>query len=196
MSYGDRISVEKDRSGLSITIKTYKNWFLVFFLPIWLTGWTVGGIAAIHALVRGPDRNPFLVVWLCGWFAGEILVTLNWLWNVFGREVVSVRAGAFVHRREVWGYGLERSYPVQGVSNLRASGDFGPQNRWGNNAFSQMSGGTIAVDTEYGDTYRFGINLEERDAVAVARELAPYLHAQFESHRQHGFEPPPPPVFS
>src|SRR5204863_9141878 len=108
MSYGDRISVEKDRSGLSITIKTYKNWFLVFFLPIWLTGWTVGGIAAIHALVRGPDRNPFLVVWLCGWFAGEILVTLNWLWNVFGREVVSVRAGAFVHRREVWGYGLER----------------------------------------------------------------------------------------
>jgi hypothetical protein len=195
MSYGDRISVEKDRSGLSITIKAPRNWFLVFFLPIWLTGWTFGGIMAISALVKGPDRSPFLMVWLCGWAAGEVIVALNWLWTVFGREVVSVRAGSFVHRREVFGYGLERSYAVQEVFNLRASGDFGTQNRWGNNSLTQMSGGTIAVDTKYGDTYRFGINLEEREAVAVAKELSPYLNSRFESHLIHGFEPPPPPVF-
>lgn len=70
------------------------------------------------------------------------------------------------------------------------------QNRWGNNGFSQMSGGTIAIDTQLGETYRFGINLEARDAVAVARELAPYLNSRFESHLIHGFDPPPPPVFS
>jgi hypothetical protein len=39
-----------------------------------------------------------------------------------------------------------------------------------------LAGGTVAVDTKYGDTYRFGIHLEEREAVALARTLEPYVH--------------------
>jgi hypothetical protein len=50
-----------------------------------------------------------------------------------------------------------------------------------------LSGGTVAVDKS-GDTYRFGIQLEERAAVELTKELAPYL--------QRAAEIPPPSVFS
>jgi hypothetical protein len=39
-----------------------------------------------------------------------------------------------------------------------------------------FSGGTVAVDTRYGDAYRFGIHLEEREAVELAKQLEPYFH--------------------
>ena len=83
----------------------------------------------------------------------------------------------FTYKREIWGRGFVRAYPVNEVFNLRATGLF-PDSattfsdslaRWG------LGGGTVAVDTKYGDTYRFGIQLREFDAVALAKTLEPYL---------------------
>jgi hypothetical protein len=34
-----------------------------------------------------------------------------------------------------------------------------------------LSGGTVALDTRFGDTYRFGFKLSEPEAVALAKKL-------------------------
>ncbi|HZE69193.1 MAG TPA: hypothetical protein VE135_06655 [Pyrinomonadaceae bacterium] len=173
----NRIETTKDVDGITVRIKTKKNWFMLLFLPVWLTGWTFGGIAAITGLVTGQSPGPILLVWLCGWAVGETLAICSWVWSAFGQEKISVRDGLFTHKREVFGKGLAKVYPIRELFNLRASGFFGSMNAFSNSlAQWQLAGGTVAVDTKYGDTYRFGIHLEEREAVALANTLAPYVH--------------------
>jgi hypothetical protein len=83
----------------------------------------------------------------------------------------------FIHRREVFGLGLSREYALHELYNLRASGFFGAGIGFSSSlAQYGMSGGTVALDTRFGDTYRFGINLGEREAVELAEDLKPYLH--------------------
>src|SRR3954467_14967458 len=108
MNIGKRIELLKDLSGVTARIKTRKNMPLLIFLPIWLTGWTVGGVAAITAVLSGNDETGFLIIWLCGWFVGEISALSTWLWNAFGQEVVSIGNGMFIFKRELFGYAVTK----------------------------------------------------------------------------------------
>ena len=175
MIIGERITIAKEPDGITAFIKTKKQIFLLLFLPFWLTGWTFGGFAAITALLRGHDSSAFLIFWLCGWFAGEVFAICAWFWTAFGREVVSIRKGFFIHKREVFGYGITKALPASELHNLRAAGFFGSLFSWGASmAQWGFSGGTAAVDSREGP-YRFGIGLEENEAVALVNELKPYL---------------------
>ncbi|HYW74515.1 MAG TPA: hypothetical protein VE961_26055 [Pyrinomonadaceae bacterium] len=175
-----RVNITKDRREISITIKVRTNWFLVFFLLVWLTGWTIGGRALIKGLMTGTGR--FLFLWLCAWAVGEVVATVTWLWNVFGREVISVRDHLFIYRREVLGFGWTRSCPVQEVVDVRVTGY--PSRSVLGSPYGNPRNGTVAVDTTSGETYFFGINLGEGDALEAAKELAPYL--------LHEINTPPP----
>lgn len=176
MNIGKRIELSKELGGIIARIRTRKHVFLLIFLPIWLTGWTFGGISAITAIVKGTNETGFMIMWLCGWFFGEMFALTAWLWNAFGQEVVSINRGLFEYRRELFGQAITKKIvPVKELSNLRATGVFGSQ--WSSaNAMAQwgFSGGVIAVDKGW-DTYRFGIGLEEKEALALVTELKPYL---------------------
>jgi hypothetical protein len=172
---GPRIQVVNNPLGITAYIKTRRRVFPYFFLPVWLAFWTLGGITAISLIATG-QASPFLFLWLCGWLVGEVFATVSWLWNAFGREVVEIAGGSFVYRRELLGYSLTRKgYPVNSLSNLRASGffsNFGSYNfsmaQWG------FTGGTAAVDQGY-TTIRFGNGLEETEANALAEALQPHI---------------------
>jgi hypothetical protein len=176
MTNGTRVSTVRDNRGITVTIKADKRWRILIFLTVWLSGWTIGGVAAVYALLTHVNPDPFLIFWLCGWIVGETSVILIWLWQAFGREVISIREGTFIHKREVFGRGLARTYPLHELFNLRASGRFGSASHFDGFEIYGFSGGTVALDTRYGDTYRFGIHLEEREAVELAKHLEPYFH--------------------
>ena len=42
---------------LVITIPSRKNWFIIIFLGIWLTGWTFGGIMAGGSIIVSIINN-------------------------------------------------------------------------------------------------------------------------------------------
>ena len=76
----------------------------------------------------------------------------------------------------MFGLGLSREYALHELYNLRASGFFGAGIGFSSSlAQYGMSGGTVALDTRFGDTYRFGINLGVREAVELAEDLKPYF---------------------
>jgi hypothetical protein len=108
MTNGTRLSTVRDNRGITVTIKADKHWLILIFLTVWLTGWTFGGVAAIYALAIHVNPDPFLIFWLCGWIVGEALVILICLWQAFGRGVITIRQGTFIHKREVFGRGLAR----------------------------------------------------------------------------------------
>lgn len=168
--------MSKELEGITARIRTRKNIFLLIFLPFWLTGWTFAGVATITAIFNGTQEKGFLIIWLCGWFIGELFTICAWLWNAFGREVVSVGRGWFEYRRELFGQAITKeAIPVKELSNLRAAGFYGDMWSFSNSMSAWgFSGGVIAVDRGW-DSYRFGIGLEEKEAVALVAELKPLI---------------------
>ncbi|GGA15207.1 hypothetical protein [Neptunicoccus cionae] len=47
-----------------------RNWFVIVFLTLWLTGWS-GGILLVSAILRDGNGDSFLYIWLAaavlGW---------------------------------------------------------------------------------------------------------------------------------
>jgi hypothetical protein len=176
MSEQRRINTTREQGGITVRVPARKKGWLMFFLPIWLVFWTIGGVAAFTAFITGANREPFLIFWLIGWAFGETMATIIFLWTAFGEELISIQNGLFTYQRHVFGIGPKRQYQVQELSNVRASGYFGSIDGV-NYALAQygMTGGTVAVDNRHGEEIRFGIALNEYQAQNVAASLQPYL---------------------
>lgn len=150
-----------------------RNLTQLLFLPIWVAFLLFGLDAVIGDVLGGNGSGLlFLVIWV-----PIMLFALGtWLWVAFGVEVVSVGAGMFTYKRELFGYALtERIIPVGEVSNLRAPGVFGWASLFHNPSNNLGFGhGSVAVDQGW-DTHRFGILLEEKEAAALVATLKRYL---------------------
>jgi hypothetical protein len=175
----NRIARVPTVSGVELHITAKKQWFNLIFYPIWLVGWTFGGIMAIRVLLWPGPSTPrlFFLIWLVGWAMGEIWVTYQWLWTAFGKEIVKVSEGELTIKRDILGRGRSRAFPIGSVANLRAAGFFPSSSYWSNYlAFANqgIAGGTVAFDCQ-GKIQRFGVQLEEPEAQQVVAELKPYL---------------------
>lgn len=171
---GKRVEISREPDGITARIKMRKNGFVLIFHPIWLIGWTFGLISSLTSMADDGEEKGFLIFWLVGWIVvGGFAITV-WAWNAFGREVISISRTSFTYRREILGRTLtKKTVPLVELSNLRAAGVFGAAF---NRGLSQvgLGGGTIAIDQNW-DTHRFGIELEEKEALALVEALKPYL---------------------
>jgi hypothetical protein len=88
----------------------------MLFLAIWLVMWTLGGGAAVYALVT--QFQVFLLLWLCGWAAGWIAAAGTLLWMFTGSEAIRV-VGSDLEISHV-ALGFSRSWLYQGsqIRNL------------------------------------------------------------------------------
>jgi hypothetical protein len=146
-------------------------------MPVWLVFWTFGGIMAMKWAVHPGPSTPraFLTLWLAGWLLGEVWAIYWWLWGGFGREIVTIREGAFSIRRDILGLGHTRSFPIGSVKNLRASGFFPSNSYWDDYLVQlKLAGGTVGFESQ-GRIEKFGIQLTEPEAQEVVQELTPYL---------------------
>jgi hypothetical protein len=155
-----------------IQISTPKNIFMLLFMPIWLTGWTIGGGVAMWQVISGQGKETwFLLVWLCGWLAGELFMLYAFLWSTFGKELITTEHGTINIKRSIFRYGLSKQYQTTKMSNLRASGFFATMMSWNYSmAYWGLTGGTVAFDYE-NKSVRFGINLNEDDANELVKTM-------------------------
>lgn len=172
-----RIRYSSEAGESEVRIAAARNWFVLLFLPVWLVGWTVGGIMVGLVQIRGgaPDWDGFIYIWLALWLIAAGLALYLWLWNAFGNEVVRIGGSALSLKRDILGLGVRRSFPITGVSNLRAAGLFGSLHSWSYGmAWYGLSPGVVAFEHE-GKTHRFGIQLEEQEAHELVEALKRYL---------------------
>ncbi len=161
-------------------IKAPKNWYMLLFLPVWLAGWTLGGITIFVSAVRGTafatGTAPVAVwSWLCMWLLGELFVLYTLAWMLRGQEVISVSEGKLTIKRDIFGWGPTKTLDIRELHNLRASGYFGSLFSWNYSlAYWGLTGGTVAVDWQ-GKPQRFGIQLSEGEANLLVQDLKPYL---------------------
>jgi hypothetical protein len=167
------VRIEQSVAGPTVRVRAPRNWGALIFLPIWLAGWTFGGVLAIGSFLREPQL--FLGVWLLGWAAGEAFAVLAWSWAAFGEEVLTIGERVISVAKRIGPFQKARSHPLHEASDIRAAGWFGSPTSfsdsmrpWG------LTGGTLAFDHS-GKPVRFGIGLNEHEARQLAAELAPYM---------------------
>lgn len=174
-----RFQIEATTEGLRAVVPSRRNWFVMLFLLAWLGGWVFGEASATGELIRAGDKTPsaFLAFWLAGWTLGGLFAIGTVLWQLAGREVVTVNTAALVHRVEVFGLGLSRSYSASEVKNLRATeystSPFNNQRAWLPPLYGSGFG-PVAFD--YGArTIRMAPSLEEAEAKLLVESLSSRL---------------------
>lgn len=139
-------------AGLVFTVKALFGHQLVgvaavFFLLLWLAGWTIGGLFAIYSL----------------------------LWMLCGREVITLRGESLTLRREVLGYSRERSCKVAHIRQLRAIPDRAELYELATSLrIFGLAGGKLAFDY-LGQIEQFGAGIDLAEAESLAAKLGERL---------------------
>jgi len=99
----------------------------------------------------------------------------EWLWSMFGKEIITISSDNLKHKRSIFGISLTRNFDKGEVQDIWASGFFEPERPI--KKYSKKFGlklGAIAIDYS-GHSYRFGIRLKEKEAIDLAIELKNFL---------------------
>jgi hypothetical protein len=162
-----RSIISSGPKGLEIVIPSQKNIFLILFLAAWLVGWCVGEVTVPTTFFKGNKDTGALIfsaAWLVAWTIGGALAIYAWLWNVAGKEKVTINNSTLTIKRDLFGYGREREYEVSSISNLRVSPQpYNPFNFSDSMKFWGIGGGILSFDYGY-KTYRFGSSIDEAEA--------------------------------
>jgi hypothetical protein len=161
--------------GFRVLIPTRKHWLVILFLGVWLCGWAAAEVAVIRQLLRPGGGPPvaFLLFWLTGWTLGGGWALGTLLWQLAGREILSVENGQLIYRIELFSLSRTREFAGDQIARLRAV-DYAPnllsqQAAWMPPLFGSGMG-PIAFD--YGaKSYRVGQSLDESEAPKLVEML-------------------------
>jgi len=158
---------------LVVVIPAKRSLLIVLFLGAWLVAWCLGEVFAVRQLLVGTDDASalFLIFWLMMWTAGGAMALRVWLWNAFGKEVVTVRPSGLVLKRDYLGLGFSQEYELAQVKRLRvverAANQLGsvyPIGSWA------VGPGRVAFD--YGaSTVHFAAGIDESEAAMIVSDL-------------------------
>jgi hypothetical protein len=175
-----RYSVETIDGTQWIVARAARNWFVLAFLAVWLTIWTIGASASLGAGIVGGNPLGFVVgavFLLFGWgIVGSIV-----LWQIAGRSLVTVQAGALVTRWQMPFVGRTKRYDARQVRHLRAASlawPFAGFGRFSRAAYPPWFANMGSVQFDYGArTVRVLPGLDEAEGRMVAEWLAKRLPA-------------------
>ncbi len=174
-----RIYWEPLTDGFRAEIESFKQPYILAFMPAFLILWALGsvgvGIAFVGSLVRG-DVQPGMLLWLLGCGGGGGFVLYALAWALFGKEVIELRGEVLSIRREVLGHGRISRYTAADVRHLRAALPPEPfpftsrdnRDSWG------FGDGVVALEYR-GETIRIGTRL----GLGEARELVEQVRRHF-----------------
>jgi hypothetical protein len=108
-------------------------------------------------------------VWLVLWTIGGLFATFVWLWNLAGKEIVTLDDEALAIRYAIGPAGWTRRFDRAEVRDLRVSQSASMDFR---SAFGWWLGGSGTIAFDYGArTYRFARGIDEAEAKQVVAEF-------------------------
>jgi len=170
-----RITITDTSMGLRIAMPCRSSWLVICFLAFWLCGWAVAEVMVVAQFLNGdapPEGELFMLAWFGVWTIGGGFAIYAWLWQVMGKEIVTVRGQTLKIRRDIGGFGVDKVYNLIQMKDLRLEQiGFNPLEFSSSLQLWGVGGGVIAFD--YGEsTYRFGAGLDEAEAKQVVTSIA------------------------
>lgn len=165
-----RITVMDTSQGLRVVIPCRRSWLVICFLGFWICGWAVAEVMVGAQLLNGdapPEGELFMLAWFGVWTVGGVFAIYAWLWQVMGKEILTVHGQTFKIRRDIGGVGFDKEYELVQMRDLRVEHvGFNPTDLSSSLQLWGVGGGVIAFD--YGArTYRFGAGLDEVEAKQI-----------------------------
>lgn len=114
-----RFKIEPGPTGERIRVPARRKVFALAFLPIWLAGWTVGGILALNEFIE--TREPFLAMWLVAWGVGWVVAAGIVAWMIGGAEILRVSGGDLEIGHSLFGWTRSRFYRAADIRDLKAA---------------------------------------------------------------------------
>jgi hypothetical protein len=175
--YSGRAIIIDNITDLQIIIPSKRNWFIIIFVGAWLGGWLMGEIFALGLLIgtlRGNPLDLFMLFWLTAWTAGGFMAFRAFLWNLIGKEIITVGQGRLAIDKKAALLFKPKIYDLNEVKNVRIKDDniefggfFGGQR---NRLSPFNSGGTIKFD--YGlQTVKIAGGIDEAEAKFIVEKL-------------------------
>jgi hypothetical protein len=169
-----RITITDISGKLRIVIPCSRSWFIIGFLGFWICGWAVAEFMVSSQFLQGdapPEGESFILAWFVVWTIGGLLAIYAWLWQVMGKEIVTVHGQTLTTRRDVGGFGFDKQYDLLQMRNLRtAQVGFNPLDISSSLQLWGIGGGVIAFDYE-SRIVRFGAGLGEAEAKQVVTAI-------------------------
>jgi hypothetical protein len=172
--YKGRATILDNYPDLQIIIPAKRNWFVIIFLGFWLCGWLFGELFVsftVFGVFKGNPISLFMLIWLIGWTVGGFFAFRILLWNLTGKEIITVGQGVLkIDKRGVLIF-KAKTYDLNEVKKIRVQDEnigFGPFGR--RNDFGYMGGGTIRFD--YGlRSVKFASSIDEAEARSIIEKL-------------------------
>jgi hypothetical protein len=117
---GSRIQDFGDR--LIVRFRPKRSWGKLAFIAVWLTFWTFGGVVVFAELLHTDwGTRAGLALWLCAWAFGEAFALIAILWQLFGREILTVTPEQLEVRKEIGRFARTKGYDIALVQNIEAA---------------------------------------------------------------------------
>ncbi|MCU0435323.1 MAG: hypothetical protein MUC87_17840 [Bacteroidia bacterium] len=164
-----RMSVVKGEQELSVVIAAALPSRKVTASGLLLLVWLLSGLAGIWYFFQLTEsesvQRTYLLVWLGFWVYFLYIVGRAWSWWKFGNEIIKIRNGNLLLKRDVRGRGYVHEYKLSTLKNIRAGTDNTPNwvNQIGGNWWSTDAS---SVSFESGDkevALGYQLSAKERD---------------------------------
>lgn len=158
-----------------------RSGFVIFFLGIWICGWGVAEYMVARQYLNGdapPEGEMFMLAWFAVWTISGFLAMYAFLWQIMGREIVTVHRQMFQTKHDIGGFGFRKAYDLAQMRDLRAAPvSFNPLDLSSSLQLWGIGGGVVAF--EYGPkTIRLGAGLTETEAKEVVAAITQRRRSQ------------------
>lgn len=168
-----RASYVEKEDELSIVISSATDRKKARNIGIIMSLWLIGGIAIGINYFRIEDHNTkvFILVWLAFWFYFSYVIGKAFLWQWNGKELIKVRDGKLIYKKDVSGRGFVIDYKIPEMKNIRKYGEKTPGwlKTFGGDYWS-VDCDSIAFDYE-GKEIPLGYKLNEKEQEQILKLL-------------------------
>jgi len=169
-----QITIMDTSQGLRVVIPCRRSWFVICFLGFWICGWAVAEVKVAMQFLNGdapPEGEFFMLAWFGVWTVGGVLAIYALLWQVLGKEIVTVHGQMFTIQRDLAGFTFGKEYDLLHMRDLRIGQvGFNPLDLSSSLQLWGIGGGVIAFDSG-AKTHRFGAGLDEAEAKQVVAAI-------------------------
>jgi len=168
---GEQISIKKSENECSIVILSLKDKIKNILLFCWLFVWSVCGVIMFtqYFATINPDIKTVIIVWIGFWCYFEYKIIKAHLWRKYGKEIIKIKNGKFIYKKDISGKGKITEYDCEAIKNIRF---IEPQENSFienlNNSYWVIAGEKLAFDY-FGNEIKFGFQLKNEDARALLK---------------------------
>lgn len=174
---GERISILKKDSLLSIVILSTNDKKKLAGLFLWLMAWSVCGLIvfANYFQVTNEKAKTFMIVYLSFWAYFEFNIVRAFIWKKYGKEKIWIQDKKLYYQREINKKGKIREFELDLINDLKlielsrtSLADTINQSFW-------VKGGERLEFSCQGKVIPFALQVKDEEAKTILKELQVYI---------------------